>query len=95
MALLAAEGRTNREVGAALFISPKTVELHLSRVYRKLDIRSRAELARMHGLGPGAAHRRVAPPPRSRFRYVACVSRSGSTAWSRASSVRERMPSFR
>jgi DNA-binding CsgD family transcriptional regulator len=48
VAALVAEGKTNRDVGAALFISPKTVELHLSRVYRKLGLRSRAELIRMH-----------------------------------------------
>ncbi len=40
----AASGMTNREVAAALFISPKTVEHNLARVYRKLGIRSRAEL---------------------------------------------------
>jgi DNA-binding NarL/FixJ family response regulator len=38
----------NHEVATALFISPKTVEANLARVYRKLGIRSRAELgARM------------------------------------------------
>ena len=35
---------TNRDVADALFISPKTVEATLARVYRKLGIRSRAEL---------------------------------------------------
>ncbi len=35
---------TNREVAGTLFISPKTVEANLARVYRKLNIRSRAEL---------------------------------------------------
>jgi DNA-binding CsgD family transcriptional regulator len=40
---------TYREVAAALFISPKTVEVNLSRIYRKLGIRSRAELGRMMG----------------------------------------------
>jgi DNA-binding CsgD family transcriptional regulator len=35
---------TNRDVAAALFISPKTVEVYLMRVYRKLGIHSRAEL---------------------------------------------------
>jgi len=40
----AASGLTNREVAARLFISPKTVEANLARVYRKLGIRSRAEL---------------------------------------------------
>jgi DNA-binding NarL/FixJ family response regulator len=44
VAELAAQGLPNREVAAALFISPKTVEANLSRVYRKLGIRSRAEL---------------------------------------------------
>jgi DNA-binding CsgD family transcriptional regulator len=44
----AASGMTNREVAQALFISPKTVEVNLARVYRKLGISSRAELgARM------------------------------------------------
>ncbi len=46
IALQVAEGKTNREVGAALFLSPKTVEFHLSRTYRKLGLRSRAELIR-------------------------------------------------
>ena len=44
VAELAATGMTNREVAAALFISPKTVEANLARIYRKLEIRSRAEL---------------------------------------------------
>ena len=45
IAALVAEGRTNREVAAELVLSEKTVESHLSRVYRKLGVRSRAELA--------------------------------------------------
>jgi DNA-binding CsgD family transcriptional regulator len=44
VAELAATGMTNRDVAAALFISPKTVEANLARIYRKLGIRSRAEL---------------------------------------------------
>jgi DNA-binding CsgD family transcriptional regulator len=44
VAELAAAGRTNREVAQQLFISPKTVEANLARVYRKLSISSRAEL---------------------------------------------------
>jgi ATP/maltotriose-dependent transcriptional regulator MalT len=43
--LHAARGMTNREVGAALFLAPKTVEHHLSRSFRKLGIRRRVELA--------------------------------------------------
>jgi DNA-binding CsgD family transcriptional regulator len=46
VANLAASGMTNRDVAAALFISPKTVEANLARVYRKLGISSRAELGR-------------------------------------------------
>lgn len=46
VAELAASGMTNRDVAAALFISPKTVEANLSRIYRKLHIHSRAELGR-------------------------------------------------
>ena len=44
IAELAASGLTNREVAQAAFVSPKTVEANLARVYRKLGIRSRAEL---------------------------------------------------
>jgi DNA-binding CsgD family transcriptional regulator len=45
ISLLLAEGKTTREVATALFLSPKTVEYHLRKVYTKLGIRSRAELA--------------------------------------------------
>lgn len=44
---LAAEGATNREIASRLFLSVKTVEAHLSRVYTKLDLRSRTELTRL------------------------------------------------
>jgi DNA-binding CsgD family transcriptional regulator len=44
VAQLAATGMTNREVAGALFISPKTVEANLARIYHKLGIHSRAEL---------------------------------------------------
>jgi DNA-binding NarL/FixJ family response regulator len=46
VAILAGQGLTNREVAAALFVSPKTVEHHLSNVYRERGLRSRTELAR-------------------------------------------------
>lgn len=45
VALMVASGATNREAGARLFLSAKTVEAHLGRVYRKLGVRSRTELA--------------------------------------------------
>jgi DNA-binding CsgD family transcriptional regulator len=44
VAALAASGHTNRQVAAALFLSPRTVEDNLARVYRKLGVSSRAEL---------------------------------------------------
>jgi len=47
VSLAAAEGLTNKEIGARLFLSPKTVEFHLGRAYRKLDVRSRAELIKL------------------------------------------------
>ena len=46
VAALVAEGKTNREVAAALFVSERTVEGHLTRIYPKLGVRSRTELAR-------------------------------------------------
>ena len=49
VAELAASGMTNRDVAAELFISPKTVESNLARIYRKLGIHSRAELGRHMG----------------------------------------------
>ena len=42
---LAAAGETNRDIAQTLFVTPKTVEVHLSNAYRKLGIRSRRELA--------------------------------------------------
>jgi DNA-binding CsgD family transcriptional regulator len=43
---LAAAGQTNRDIAQGLYVTPKTVEVHLSSAYRKLGIRSRRELAR-------------------------------------------------
>ena len=42
---LVAAGRSNKEVAASLFLSEKTIEHHLSRIYAKLGVRSRVELA--------------------------------------------------
>ena len=54
VALLVAEGRTNPEVAAELYITRKTVEHHLSQVYRKLGLRSRTELSNALGRDAGA-----------------------------------------
>ena len=51
MLRLVAAGRTNREIGAELFMSPKTASVHVSRILRKLNVRGRVEAA-------AVAHRR-------------------------------------
>ena len=43
---MAAQGLTNPQIAQALFVTVKTVEMHLGHAYRKLDIGSRAQLAR-------------------------------------------------
>ena len=56
VAALVAQGRTNREIGGALFLSEKTVERHLSRIFGKLGVSSRAALAaRVAALAPAPA----------------------------------------
>jgi DNA-binding CsgD family transcriptional regulator len=63
---LVAKGLKNREIAETLFLSVATVEAHLTRIYRKLDIRSRSELARLvaEGAVPVSAGRaRPEGPP--------------------------------
>lgn len=53
VASLVAEGRTNKEVAAELFVTARTVEGHLTRIFAKLGVRSRTELARALAERPG------------------------------------------
>lgn len=62
IATLAAGGMTNARIGAELFLSPHTVEWHLRKVYAKLEIRSRRDLARaLEALGLEAEGAGTAP----------------------------------
>jgi DNA-binding NarL/FixJ family response regulator len=51
VAELAASGQSNKDIAQALYVTPKTVEVHLSNAYRKLGIRSRRELTAALALG--------------------------------------------
>jgi DNA-binding NarL/FixJ family response regulator len=55
VAQLAGEGLSNTAIGTRLFISPKTVEYHLGKVFTKLGINSRIQLAHVLPGGPRAA----------------------------------------
>ena len=61
IALLVMRGRTNAEVGRAVFLSTRTVEFHLSRAYRKLGVASRTELTRRFASAGSFPGRRAAP----------------------------------
>ncbi|MEQ3550169.1 AAA family ATPase [Pseudonocardia nematodicida] len=53
VALLAAQGKSNREISRALYITVSTVEQHLTRVYRKLEVRGRVGLREVIAMEPG------------------------------------------
>ncbi len=55
VAKFVAEGLTNREVGARMLVSPHTIDFHLRRIFRKLGVRSRVELARVIELAASKA----------------------------------------
>ena len=61
VARLVVEGRTNREVAAELFVTNATVEAHLTRIYRKLGVRSRTALAR--AVAEGTVELELQPEP--------------------------------
>jgi DNA-binding NarL/FixJ family response regulator len=52
VAQLAADALTNRQIAERLYVTEKTVEAHLSRAFRKLDVRSRIQLAGRLSTGP-------------------------------------------
>ncbi len=65
VAELAARGLSNRDIARKLYITVSTVEQHLTRVYRKLGVRRRVDLARLLGpVPPGTAD---GTPPRPAF----------------------------
>jgi DNA-binding CsgD family transcriptional regulator len=67
VAHIVAEGATNREAATRLFVTTKTIETHLSRIYRKLGLRSRTDLARMYaaeGVAQSAAQADPSTAPR-------------------------------
>ena len=55
VASLAVRGLQNREIAQRLFMSPKTVEAHLTRIYRKLGVRTRVELVHRYQPEPAAS----------------------------------------
>ena len=63
VAAAVAQGLTNRQVAVQMFLSPHTVGFHLRQIFRKLGIRSRVELARLHARPEGA---RTGVPPGER-----------------------------
>ena len=69
VARLAAGGQTNPEIAAQLFLSPRTVEWHLSKAYAKLGVRSRRELSQaLRSSEPshnGGRHRPLPAPRRA------------------------------
>ena len=64
IAHLVADGLTNRQVAAQLFLSPRTIDFHLRNLFRKLGISSRTELARLD-LGASRVENQAIPPVRA------------------------------
>jgi DNA-binding CsgD family transcriptional regulator len=67
VALIVAEGATNKEAAVKLFLSPKTIDYHLGNVYRKLGVRTRTQLSRRladRGMHSAAVSSRSREPTR-------------------------------
>ena len=80
VARLGTEGRTNREIAQSLFVTARTIEGHLTAIYRKLEITSRDELPA--ALATGSNPPQAAAPLRTVATPLDCVSprlRGGST----------------
>jgi DNA-binding CsgD family transcriptional regulator len=61
IAVLVAEGRRNREIAGMLFLSVRTVEFHLTSVFRKIGVGSRSQLAARIVTGPSSRDPDAAP----------------------------------
>ena len=64
IAALITQGRTNREIAAALFVTQNTVQTHLRHIFQKLGVRSRTELAARLLSAPASATAVAGPEPR-------------------------------
>ncbi len=80
MAEVIAGGLTNREAGRRVYMSPHTVDAHLRRIFRKLGINSRVELARI----VGQLQRKVPSPKRGEVESPArrCHPSQHQSFWS-------------
>jgi DNA-binding CsgD family transcriptional regulator len=70
VARLVVDRKTNREIAEALFLSPKTVETHMRNIFRKLDVSSRVEVARVVERADRSTNERSHPPSQRRGAFA-------------------------